>query len=63
MMMNGTVLAMSSETEYAMGDYGIGSSMARGLGEHDDCGDTAFFPLAPVHNALFYFFIPEISCE
>jgi hypothetical protein len=61
--MNGTALAFALEMEYAPGDNEFGGSIGRISGEHDECGSTAFFPLAPVHNAIYYFFIPEISCE
>ncbi|WP_248923941.1 hypothetical protein [Paenibacillus hamazuiensis] len=61
--MSGTALATTWETGDAPGEYEPGIYGRREAGEHDECGGTAFFPLSPVHQTLYYFFIPEISCE
>ncbi|UUZ91791.1 hypothetical protein LJK87_40855 [Paenibacillus sp. P25] len=61
--MNGTAAAVKWETEDAPGDYGFEGYGDQAAGEHDECGGTAFYPLSPVHQALFYCLLPEISSE
>jgi hypothetical protein len=30
--------------------------------EHDECGDSAFYPLSPVQILLYYSNLPEAAC-
>jgi hypothetical protein len=30
--------------------------------EHDECGDSAFYPLSPVQMLLYYSHLPEAAC-
>lgn len=61
--MNGTAAAVKWQWEGAPGDDSFERLGSRAAGEHDECGGTAFYSLSPVHQALYYCFLPEISSE
>lgn len=59
--MNGIAALKDANMFLAKWEYEYGPLRSNTPCEHDDCGETALYPLSPFQNELFYYFIPEIS--
>jgi hypothetical protein len=63
--MSGITLALENGSGllHGLSDSESGGTAAVAQTEHEECGNSSFYPLSPVHMSLYYSFVPEFNID